>query len=57
MHFNEIYTVGITPVASVTLDYKSASSITPDYTSGMTSKLCFLRNIAASFVRLLIFRL
>ena len=41
-------------VASVTLDRQSASSITPGYTSGMTSRLWSFRNIAAPFVRLLI---
>ena len=49
-----IHTVGITLVANIMLDCKSASSIMPDYTSGMTSKLWSLRNIAASFVRLII---
>ena len=52
--FNGIHTAGVTPVASVTLDRQSASSITPGYTSGMTSRLWSFRNIAASFVRLLI---
>ena len=54
VHFNGIHTVGITLVANIMLDCKSASSIMPDYTSGMTSKLWSLRNIAASFVRLII---
>ena len=53
--FNGIHTVGVTPVASVTLDRQSASSITPGYTSGMTSRLWSSRNIAALLVRLLIF--
>ena len=54
VHFNGIHTVGITSVACVTPDCQSASSITPAYTSGMTIKLCSLRNIAALLVRLLI---
>jgi len=39
---------------SVMLDSQSVSSVTPAHISGMTSKLCSLRHIAASFVRLLI---
>ena len=42
-------------VSSVTQDCQSASSITLASTSGMTSKLCSLRHIAALPVRLLIF--
>ena len=53
-YYNGIHTVGITSVACVTPDCQSASSITPAYTSGMTIKLCSLRNIAALLVRLLI---
>ena len=40
---------------SVTQDCQSASSITLASTSGMTSKLCSIRHIAALPVRLLIF--